>query len=339
MTSEESTGDGTCRTITPCAPPQGDEIRNENLVSALLSMYRAISSVRQAMNSVPEVHRGPLNTCLASLECEADRLHSMIINSTKIPEREQTCASSSSNPSCGNMMTVEDGPVVYRNLDNLRTHLQSISTSIRAGIKPASMECDTVDPSSADDIVRLEQALTLNHDGQSVFMEKISDDLLGQYLTLIAQQGLSLSSFYAAMMMINRGECQTPGENTRIRKVPSRFMNVLRTLISAKILKIESMRMAPPDYDHPVVVKKYSQQGMNEFVAPDNGYLIGSGHVSGVWLKACMNGRELTTGAGEGLGYFPHGHMPIYLPMGKGQRFKLTTGDYHALNFYPCLRY
>jgi len=321
--------------------PSVDESRNGNLVQALLSMYQAISAVKRAINSVPRGQES-LNACLELLQRESDRLHRMIVCSVQPAERGGMAAVAVVTPAPSRVTTTEECPVVYRDLDILRTQLQSVSNNVRAGTRPAGMECESVDPASADSIVRLEQALTLHHDlpeGQSEPMEVISDSLLGHYLTLIAQQGLTLSSLYRAMMTTNRGGSEPSRENDRLWRVPSRFMDVLREEVAAKIRRIESMSMTPPDYAHPTIVKGYGAPAMNEFVAPENGYLIGSARVQNAWLKASVDNRELTTGAGEGLTYSAPAHVPIYLPIGRGQRFKLESGDYHAITFYPCLKY
>ena len=116
-------------------------------------------------------------------------------------------------------------------------------------------------------------------------------------------------------------------------------MNVLNDMVTRKVKLIESKIMTPPDYAHPTIVKMCNPTTMTEFVAPENGYLIGTARIQNNWLKMKLEGREVTTGAGEGVAYNAYAHMPFYLPVGKGQRFNLEGGDYHTLIFYPCLKF
>jgi len=101
---------------------------------------------------------------------------------------------------------------------------------------------------------------------------------------------------------------------------------------------MKSVCMTPPDYDHPVIVKTYSDSAMaSPFVAPQNGYLIGTMLSLKQWCFAKVDGKQIvSTGKGDGFCWGDCNHYSVFYLIRKGQSFILEGGSYHALTFYPC---
>jgi len=110
--------------------------------------------------------------------------------------------------------------------------------------------------------------------------------------------------------------------------------------LQEQIDQMKSTYMAPPDYSKRLVVKAYSAPAMSEFTAPENGYIMCTARVQNECLFAKIDGEDVSnaTGSGDGLVWGACNRYFFTFYLRKGQKFCLTSGDYHAAWFYPCLK-
>jgi len=107
---------------------------------------------------------------------------------------------------------------------------------------------------------------------------------------------------------------------------------------TATIERLKSMVMTPPDYSKRMIVKPHTAPAMAEFIAPENGYVMCSFRTQSKWILAEIDGNVIGSGAGDGIGWGPGNHYFATFPLRKGQKFIITTGDWHTVWFYPCLQ-
>lgn len=131
----------------------------------------------------------------------------------------------------------------------------------------------------------------------------------------------------------------------RLEATVAECMNGIANLTEAlnaerrKTQALEATALAPPDFAHPTVVKRYDSATAGEFVAPENGWIYAEAHAGKGWVRFEVNGKEVASGSGDHTFWSADGHHSILYPLRKGDRYKIVNGSYHVLVFYPFVKY
>jgi len=236
---------------------------------------------------------------------------------------------------------------VYSDTDDLRAKLAELRVRVETGnpTKATWLTCKTIDPESKKWIIALSEALLqsreLMRSGKWDDFELVSDCLLQRYLSFIVQGDINASPYFNSMLWAARERYRSLKRGERFWRVPPSFMDALLEQMTAKADKIESMRMAPPDYSRLLRVTPQNQETAMKgvFVAPENGYIFGIVHPYGGGCITFMTvNEEEKTKTMACASYTTGIHPSFFYPLQKGQKFMLTGGDCHRVTFVPCKR-